>query len=80
MEKQKSTHSKLLCNLSAIGASGSIIVSHAFLTLTSKIALRVTFFVLDFAPRVATNLFHNVINQRSASSKVGNGKEEKRNA
>ena len=52
----QSTHSRLLCSLNAIGASGSMMVSHAFLTLTSRIALRVTFLVLDFAPKVATSL------------------------
>ena len=50
------TYRRLLCNLNAIGASGSIMVSHALLTLTSRIALRVNFFVLDFAPSVATSL------------------------
>jgi hypothetical protein len=50
------TYSKLLCNLNAIGASGSMIVSQAFLTSTPRIALRVTFLAVDFAPRVATNL------------------------
>jgi len=51
------TYSKLLCNLNAIGASGSIIVSQAFLTSTPRIALRVTFLAVDFAPKVATNLY-----------------------
>lgn len=49
------THSKLLCNLSAIGASGVTIVSHAFCTSTSRMALRDTRLSVDFEPSVATS-------------------------
>lgn len=49
-------HSRLLCNLKAIGAAGVMIVSHAFCTSTSRIALRETFLSEDLEPRVATSL------------------------
>lgn len=39
-----------------MGTSGSVMVSHALGRLTSRIARRVTFFRLDFAPSVATSL------------------------
>jgi len=47
---------RLLCSLSAIGAAGSMNVSQAMGTSTSRIAFLVTFLVPDFAPRVATSL------------------------
>jgi hypothetical protein len=50
------TYSRLLCSLSAIGASGCMIVSQALGTLTPMIAFRLTFLKTDFEPRVATNL------------------------
>jgi hypothetical protein len=50
------THNRLLCSLSAIGASGCMIVSQAFGTLTLMIAFLLTFFKTDFEPSVATNL------------------------
>lgn len=56
----KVTYSRLLCSLSAIGASGVAIVSHAFCTSTSRMALRETFFSEDFEPSVATSLSSNV--------------------
>lgn len=50
-------YSKLLCNLNAIGASGSMMVLTAFFRLTSIMAFLVTFLVVDdFAPNVATSL------------------------
>jgi hypothetical protein len=52
---------RLLCNLNAIGASGWMMVSHAFLTFTSRIAFRLTFLVVDFEPRVATSLRRSVM-------------------
>jgi hypothetical protein len=50
------TYRRFPCSRSAIGAEGSWMVSHAFGTLTSRIALRVTFFKVDLEPRVATSL------------------------
>lgn len=49
-------YSRLLCSLNAMGASGSMMVLHAFLTSTLRMAFFEIFLVLDFAPRVATNL------------------------
>lgn len=49
------THSKLLCSLNAMGASGVTIVSHAFCTSTSRMALRETRFSVDLEPSVATS-------------------------
>ena len=49
------TYSRLLCSLNAIGASGLSIVSHAFCTSTSRMALRETFLSVDLEPRVATS-------------------------
>jgi hypothetical protein len=46
----------LLDRRSAIGAAGSMIVSHVLDTSTSRMALRETFFRFDFEPRVATSL------------------------
>jgi hypothetical protein len=41
---------------SAIGAAGSMMVSHVLITSTSRMALRETFLRFDFEPRVATSL------------------------
>lgn len=40
----------------AIGATGSMMVSHVLTTSTSRMALRDTFLRVDFEPRVATSL------------------------
>ena len=45
-----------------LGAAGSMMVSHVLTTSTSRIALRETFFRVDFEPSVATSL----ISERSA--------------
>jgi hypothetical protein len=50
------TYNKLLLNLNAKGAAGSMIVSHAFLILTSRSSLRLIFLDDDLGPRVATSL------------------------
>lgn len=50
------TYSRLLDSLSAIGATGSMMVSHVAATSTSRMALRETFFRFDLEPRVATSL------------------------
>lgn len=39
-----------------MGAAGSVMVSQAFVTLTSIIAFLVIFFSEDFEPKVATSL------------------------
>lgn len=39
-----------------MGAAGSMMVSHVFTTSTSRMALRETFFRVDFEPSVATSL------------------------
>lgn len=59
------TYSKLLCNLSAIGASGWMIMVHVFGILTSRIAFRLILLEFDREPSVATSLFMSPI------SKVG---------
>jgi len=55
-ERVKATHSKLLDRRNAIGAAGSMMVSHVLTTSTSRMALRETFFKFDFEPSVATSL------------------------
>jgi hypothetical protein len=52
----KNTYRRLPCRRKAIGAEGSWMVLHASGTFTSRIALRVTFFKVDFEPSVATSL------------------------
>jgi hypothetical protein len=39
-----------------MGAAGSMMVSHVLTTSTSRMALRETFFNVDFEPSVATSL------------------------
>jgi hypothetical protein len=39
-----------------MGAAGSMMVSHVLTTSTSRMALRETFFSVDFEPSVATSL------------------------
>lgn len=55
-EAELLTHSRLLCSLNAIGASGSMIIWHVFGTLTSRIAFRLIRFDVDLEPSVATSL------------------------
>lgn len=50
------TYRRLPDKRSAIGAAGSMIVSHVLITSTSRMALRETFLRFDFEPRVATSL------------------------
>ena len=50
------SYSRLLDRRSDIGAAGSMMVSHVFTTSTSRMALRETFFRVDFEPSVATSL------------------------
>jgi len=50
------TYRRLPDRRSAIGAAGSMIVSHVLITSTSRMALRETFLRVDFEPRVATSL------------------------
>ena len=45
-----------------MGASGCMIVSHAFLTSTPSICLRFTFNADDVGPRVPTNLEARYVN------------------
>jgi hypothetical protein len=52
----RATYRRLLDKRSAIGAAGSMMVSHVLDTSTSRMALRETFFRFDFEPRVATSL------------------------
>jgi hypothetical protein len=49
-------YNRLPCRRSAIGATGSTMVWHAFDTSTSRICLRLMRFKLDFEPSVATSL------------------------
>lgn len=56
MSRKPATYSRFDCNRSARGASGATIVSQAFATSTSRMALRETFLRADFCPKVATSL------------------------
>lgn len=49
-------HSKLLCNLNAIGASGSMMIRHVLGMSTSRMAFRLIFLEPDLDPSVATSL------------------------
>ena len=51
-----SSYRRLLDRRSDMGAAGSMMVSHVFTTSTSRMALRETFFRVDFEPSVATSL------------------------
>jgi hypothetical protein len=50
------SYRRLLDRRRDMGAAGSIMVSHVLTTSTSRIALRETFFRVDFEPSVATSL------------------------
>ena len=50
------SYRRLLDRRSDMGAAGSMMVSHVFTTSTSRMALRETFFRVDFEPSVATSL------------------------
>jgi hypothetical protein len=65
-------HRRLLDKRSAIGAAGSMMVSHVLDTSTSRMALRETFFRFDFEPSVATSL----ASERSVSTRRGRGHEK----
>jgi hypothetical protein len=54
-------HRRLLCSLSAIGASGVMIMSQVFGTSTSRIALRFTLLRIDLEPNVATSLAESAL-------------------
>ncbi len=56
---------RLLESRKAIGTTGSMMVSQAFLTSTSMIALREMRLVVDFEPSVATSLGGCMISKRA---------------